>query len=153
MFVYLYVVSVYTLARLLTLCIAEFLNYKINKFFKLMALAQRGTHTPSMAGCDNDSSLELVAEHKPQQEKLTEFLVCLGFLPVLAAICSLFVWLILQLSPKPSSFKLFSGCLSSPWRFLALIKDVTTEGHSPVVALESRLGEKGSVPRSAIGIS
>lgn len=73
MFVYLYVVSVYTLARLLTLCIAEFLNYKINKFFKLMTLAQRETHTRSTAGCDNDSCLELVAEHKPQQQELTDF--------------------------------------------------------------------------------
>lgn len=73
MFVYLYVVSVYTLARLLTLCIAGLLNYKINKFFKLVTPAQRGTHTQSMAGCDNDPCLELVAEHKPQLLELMDF--------------------------------------------------------------------------------
>lgn len=80
MFVYLYVVSVYSLARLLTLCIAEFLNYKINKFFKLMTLAQRGTRAPSTAGCDNGPCLELVAEHKPRLQELMEFfLVCSEF--------------------------------------------------------------------------
>lgn len=78
MFVYLYVVSVYTLARLLTLCIAEFLNYKINKFFKLMTLSQRETHTLSTAGCDNDSCLEFVAQHKPQLQEFTEFISLLG---------------------------------------------------------------------------
>lgn len=79
MFVYLYVVSVYMFARLLTLCIAEFLNYKINKFFKLMTIAWIETHTTSMSVCDNDSYLELVAVHKPQLQESTDFF-------------SLFVW-------------------------------------------------------------
>lgn len=59
---------------LLTLCIAEFLNYKINKFFKLGTIAQIETHTMSMSVCNYDSYLELVAGHKPQLQESADFL-------------------------------------------------------------------------------